>query len=150
MPCSMHLDDHPSKQQEPNFIPPIVQIALPTMRQNNSISHASPEIRYTEAATKIQQEKYLRRALYLKLARLNLLASCSSSAAEPSAAPEEKGEGRFGGRSPLSSRMANNVAHPGVLRSWKTSARSCVVATRQRRASSSFSRKHASVTKHAH
>ena len=73
---------------------------------------------------------------YLRLAPLNLLASSSSS---ENREPGEKGDDRdrLGGRSPLSFKMASNVAQPGVLSSWKPSERSCVRATRQRRASSS-------------
>ena len=74
---------------------------------------------------------------HLKLAPLNLLASSSSSATAKCPSPKAETEGRLGGRSPLSCRIASKVAQPGVLRSWKPSARSCVVATRQRRASSS-------------
>jgi hypothetical protein len=46
--------------------------------------------------------------------------------------------GRFlEGLSPVDCRIMSRVCHPVVERSWKDSARSCWVATRQRRASSS-------------
>lgn len=44
---------------------------------------------------------------------------------------------RLGGLSPVDCRIANNVCHPVVDLSWKASARSCPVATRHKRASSS-------------
>lgn len=44
---------------------------------------------------------------------------------------------RLGIRSPVEFRMACSVCQPCVERSWNESARSCWVATRQRRASSS-------------
>ena len=78
---------------------------------------------------------------YVRLAPLKRLASCDSSSTATRPLMEcrlwKEGEGRLGGRSPLSCRMASKVAHPGVSRSLNPSARSWVLATWQRRPSSS-------------
>jgi len=48
--------------------------------------------------------------------------------------------GRLGIRSPADCRIINSVCQPGVDCSWNVSARSCCVATRQSKASSSYHR----------
>ena len=88
-----------------------------------------------------RKDRYLNGPSHLKLAALNLLASCSPSKdVLCSRGPEsgEKKKGRLEGRSPLSCKIASKVAHPVVLSSWNPSAMSCVQAMRHRRASSSW------------
>ena len=91
----------------------------------------------SDASGQLQTQKVL--LAYVKLAPLNLLASCSLS--EPEPRPElgcrDEGEGRLGGRSPLSCNIASSVAQPGCSSKWNPSARSCVRATLQSIASSS-------------
>lgn len=111
-----------------------------------------------QANVLVGTERRIGKAYQSRLAPLNLLASCSLSnlgemvrggwvAREGNrcfpCSKFRRGDsaavdlGRLGGRSPLSSRMVIKVAQPDVFTSCIPSAGAWVVATRQRRASSS-------------